>query len=58
MINPNLQSGVEETINSQIYERGIIRVCATNNPGETTDSTRWVKVGVCGNTGGDCWLDK
>jgi len=55
-VNPNLQAGVDQTINPQLYNNGITRVCATNNPGkavlpngqyDTTNSTldRWQDVG-------------
>ncbi|MFH1607608.1 MAG: transglycosylase SLT domain-containing protein [archaeon] len=63
LLSPNLQEGVEETINPQIYNRGIIRVCSTGNPGIGTDSkaeaqgSRWVQVGNCGSTNMKCWLD-
>jgi len=57
-VNPNIQAGLEESAMPQIYQRGIIRVCATDNPGSAVDSTRWVRVGVCGDTNVGCWLDK
>ena len=47
----------------EIYDRGIIRVCATDNPGKGTDfnaeteNSRWVEVGYCGNEKLKCWLD-
>jgi beta-N-acetylhexosaminidase len=58
MINPNIQSGVQETAVPAIYQRGIIRICATNNPGGSTDPTRWVDVGSCGDSKITCWVDK
>ena len=42
---------------------GIIRVCATGNPGNGTDpnagaqNSRWVQVGYCGSQNLVCWLD-
>lgn len=64
LLNPNLQSGVEEgLVNPAIYNRGITRVCATDNPGLgsdpniNTESSRWQKVGICGSPNTGCWLD-
>ncbi len=57
-LNPNLQAGVEEAIDPAIYNRGIVRVCATSNPGIGTNPTRYVNVGNCGDERIGCWLDK
>jgi hypothetical protein len=63
MLNPNLQEGVSNTVNPDLYNQGIYRICATNNPGQGTDgllnteNQRWVEVGYCGNTKIKCWLD-
>ncbi|MDZ4228566.1 MAG: hypothetical protein U1E54_04955, partial [Candidatus Levybacteria bacterium] len=40
LLNPNLQEAVQEAINPEIYRRGIVRVCATANPGIGTDASR------------------
>lgn len=32
LLNPNVQAGVEEAINPDVSLRGIVRVCATQNP--------------------------
>ncbi|MFA6452254.1 MAG: phage tail tip lysozyme [Candidatus Pacearchaeota archaeon] len=57
-IQPNIQEGVQSVISPQIYQRGIIRICATDNPGGTTgDSSRWKDVGNCGTTKIRCWID-
>jgi len=58
MINPNLQAGVEESTMPQIYERGIIRICSSGNPGSVTGPDRWTDVGHCGNEKIRCWLDE
>lgn len=58
LVQPNIQAGTEELISPQIYDRGVIRVCSTNNPGENVEPTRWVKVGICGQENMGCWLDK
>ncbi len=68
LINPNLQAGVEQTIDPQLYNSGIIRVCASENPGKKvlpngqydhTNSTydRWKDVGYCDDQTIRCWLD-
>ncbi|RMD67802.1 hypothetical protein D6817_00485 [Candidatus Pacearchaeota archaeon] len=58
LLNPNLQSAAEEALNPNVYERGIIRICSTQNPGLGTDPTRFVDVGYCDNKKVRCWLDK
>lgn len=63
LLNLNIQAGVEETLNPAIYNRGIIRVCSTDNPGKTSDpaagtaNSRWKKVGYCDSQNMGCWLD-
>ncbi len=63
LLNPNLQSAAEEAIDPAVYNRGIIRICATDNPGKGTDayagtaSSRWKEVGYCDNKEMKCWLD-
>ncbi|MFH1801691.1 MAG: transglycosylase SLT domain-containing protein [archaeon] len=63
LLSPNLQAGVEETVNPEIYNRGIIRICATSDPGVGTDakagteSARWRKIGYCDDPNIGCWLD-
>ncbi len=63
LLIPNIQSSAETLINPEIYNQGIIRICATENPGLGSDpyvgtkSSRWVEVGYCGNEKIKCWLD-
>jgi len=63
VLNPNLQSAVEEMISPEIYNRGITRICATKNPGIGTDTnveeknSRWIDVGYCDDENMRCWLD-
>ncbi|MCK9569192.1 hypothetical protein M0R72_09655 [Candidatus Pacearchaeota archaeon] len=63
LLNLNLQSGVESTIDPAIYTQGIIRVCATSSPGKGTDpdydneDARWIDVGYCDDEELDCWID-
>ena len=64
LLSPNLEGGVDEMINPAVYNRGIIRVCATRNPGIGTDAKanaqggRWKDVGFCGDKNIRCWLDQ
>lgn len=58
LISPNIQSGIEETAFPRIYERGVVRICATQNPGSETDPTRFADVGYCTDQKIRCWLDK
>lgn len=63
LLNLNLQAGATEALNPAIYNRGIIRVCSTDNPGKTSDpaigtaNQRWKEVGYCGSQNLKCWLD-
>jgi len=59
MAQPNVQAGVQSTINPQLYANtGIVRVCATAQPGKATDASRWEEVGYCDTTSVKCWMDK
>ncbi|MFA4960038.1 MAG: hypothetical protein WC548_00025 [Candidatus Pacearchaeota archaeon] len=56
----NVQSGVESSLNPEIALDGIVRVCASKNPGmglSNEDLTRWKDVGYCGEVNTRCWLD-
>ena len=55
--SPNLQAGAENAINPDVSLNGIVRVCATDNPGKGTNPDRWKSVGNCGNEKMGCWLD-
>jgi len=57
LITPNIQQGAEDMLNPQMYNYGVIRVCATDNPGKTVDPTRWKEVGYCDTTSVKCWVD-
>ncbi len=62
LINPNIQEGASNALNPAIYNQGLIRICATKDPGQGTDvkaggqDARWVPVGTC-NANMKCWLD-
>ena len=58
LLNPNIQAGIEDALLPEVYNRGIVRVCATDNPGSSTNPTRFVDVGHCGSERVRCWLDK
>lgn len=57
LINPNIQAGAEESAMPSVYNRGITRICATADPGKTTEPGRWKDVGYCDDTKIRCWLD-
>ncbi|MAH07248.1 hypothetical protein CMI38_03295 [Candidatus Pacearchaeota archaeon] len=68
LVTPNIQSGVEEFLNPQLYNQGIIRVCSSQNPGisvlpsgeyDTTNSkySKWQEVGYCDDPLIKCWMD-
>ena len=64
LLSPSLEGAADEMINPAIYDRGIIRICATESPGKGTDgkygteNERWIEVGNCGVENIKCWLDK
>lgn len=55
-INP--QAAAQQAATPAIYDRGLVRICATDNPGKGADLTRYQQVGTCGTTNLKCWLDK
>ncbi len=63
LLNPSIQEGADDLINPDMYNHGIIRICATKNPGLSTDGlanmngSRWVDVGYCDDKNMRCWLD-
>ncbi|MEM4259502.1 MAG: hypothetical protein QXS38_01950, partial [Candidatus Pacearchaeota archaeon] len=57
LANPNLQAGIEEAALPQVSNRGIVRICASTNPGQSVDPARYVEVGYCGDKNIKCWLD-
>ena len=63
LLNPNVQEGAGDLIDPQIYNKGIIRICATDNPGSSSDpyygqkNQRWIQVGYCGDQKMKCWVD-
>ncbi len=64
LLSPSLEGAADEMINPAIYNRGIIRICATESPGMGTDGKygtedeRWIQVGNCGSENIKCWLDR
>ena len=63
LLNPSVQGAAEDIVNPAIYNKGIIRVCATGNPGEGSDpyagteNSRWKEVGYCDSENIKCWID-
>jgi len=47
LAQPGFQAGLEELAQPGIYQRGIIRICSTSNPGENSEPGRWSNVGYC-----------
>ena len=58
LLTPNLQQGAEEFISPELYNRGIIRICSTDNPGSQTDPSRFIDVGYCDTQQVRCWIDQ
>lgn len=56
-LTPNIQQGVEEFINPELYNQGIIRVCSSANPGAGVNEKRWDYVGYCDDKTIGCWID-
>ncbi len=57
-LSPNLQTTVESAVSPAIYNQGIIRICATQNPGSSSAPGRFIEVGYCDSKNVKCWLDK
>lgn len=57
LLNPNIQEAGQEVIDPAIYNRGVVRICSTDNPGTGTNPTRFLDVGYCSNERVRCWLD-
>lgn len=57
LANTNPQFAGEEAGLPQIYKRGIVRICASSNPGASTNPERYQSVGKCDDSK-QCWLDK
>lgn len=61
--NLNPEAAASETIDPELYNQGVTRICATENPGKGSDSdadsegSRWVDVGYCGERDMRCWID-
>ena len=58
LLNPNLEEAAQEAIDPSAYNRGVVRICASENPGSATDPDRFVGVGYCDDQNIGCWLDK
>jgi hypothetical protein len=58
LLNANPQAIFEEAVNPDVYNRGVIRICSSQNPGIGTDMERFVNVGYCDEPSVRCWLDK
>lgn len=57
-LSPNIQANAEEALLPKVYDRGLVRICASQNPGSQTDPSRFADVGYCDDQKLRCWLDK
>lgn len=63
LLNLNVQEGVSDLTSPEIYNSGIVRFCATNDPGVGTDENaggqgaRYLNVGYCDDEKMRCWID-
>ena len=53
----SLQSQIQEHLTPEIYRRGIIRICASEDPGSTAEPNRYERIGYCDDEKVGCWLD-
>ncbi len=63
LLNLNVQEGIANTVDPEIYNQGIVRICATDNPGSSdpylgSEDQRWIDVGYCGDSNIRCWIDQ
>lgn len=64
LLTPNIEQAANDALNPAIYKQGIIRMCASQNPGQNAgdntgiETTRWEDVGYCSDQRIRCWLDK
>lgn len=58
LLTPNVQEAAQGVIDPANYNKGVVRVCATDNPGRGTEPDRFIGVGYCGDQKITCWLDK
>ncbi len=49
--------GANEPLLPELYNRGVVRICSTNNPGISTNQNRYQDVGYCDDEKLRCWLD-
>jgi len=57
-LNPNLQEGLTESLQPNLMQQGITRICAGSNPSTNTEPSRWTPVGYCDDAKKiRCWLD-
>ncbi|MEK6844591.1 MAG: hypothetical protein AABX83_04170 [Nanoarchaeota archaeon] len=57
-LSGNIQAGAEEALIPSVYNRGLVRICSSRNPGSETDPTRFADMGYCDDQKIRCWLDK
>ena len=57
LLTPNVQQAASEALNPELYNQGIIRVCANEQPDKTVNPSRWKDVGYCSDKTIRCWID-
>ncbi len=57
LLNPNIQEGIDNVLNTEVYKNGLIRICSSQVPGNSLLSGRWMEVGYCGDPNIKCWVD-
>ena len=60
LLTPNIQQAAEQVIAPELYSYGVIRVCASDDPGKGTadEGRRWKEVGYCDDPKIKCWIDQ
>jgi hypothetical protein len=53
----NVQEGIQNSITPNLDQKGVVRICSSSNPGQSTDAARWKDVGYCDDENVRCWLD-
>jgi hypothetical protein len=57
ILDLNLQSAAENMLNPELVTQGINRICASQNPGLSTNPEKWKQVGICDDKTVGCWID-
>ncbi len=59
ILSGNIQAGVTESLQPELMQKGIVRICSGSNPSTSTEPSRWKPVGYCDDEKRiRCWLDE